>query len=362
MLLLVISSIMPIDKKSLSFLISGNAPDHYPSELFFGIIRLSTDDEQGIPKLYPFSGEWGQPLTTTLLNREKFPIPSYLDMVYLSIVERRFYSIENRLPKEKIELCLSMNDPGGGPLFEYIVVGMAPYGGVAVWLSGENKEILLDWMKGEEVQVSMADFMPMTPTVTLEENCSFYIMNDLAVKENLEQNGLPPKNFFDKYMQQFSYRYQVLFGRWNEDDEKWEEFKESDDIPQLEFLKEMLFDGTHDKLNDGGLMKYHEAGKPKKIAIKWHIKKWEFSAYFWFVDEAIKDVFDRFYGPHPDTKTDFMIQIDSKNNKYQLAMYRYGLKEPYVLPKESYELIVFRNKFEAYRSENYSQKTGAWIW
>ena len=121
-------------------------------------------------------------------------------------------------------------------------------------------------------------------------------------------------------------------------------------------------DGTYDKSNDGGLMKYHQAGKPKKLRVEWHIGKSEYSAYFWFEDERIREVFDRFYGAHPDTKTDFIIRIDAEKRKYELALYRYGLKEPQVIPENVYQLLVFKNKFEDYRSDNYNQERGAWIW
>ena len=109
-------------------------------------------------------------------------------------------------------------------------------------------------------------------------------------------------------------------------------------------------------------MNYHQAGKPKKLSLKWQIKKSEYTAYFWFEDEVIQAIFDRFYGAHPETKTDFMIRIDSDKNKYELALYRYGLKEPQVISESAYQLLVFKNKFEYYRSENYDQPKGAWIW
>ena len=186
--------------------------------------------------------------------------------------------------------------------------------------------------------------------------------NPLA-KENIEKNGLPRPDLYDDYMKQFTYRYLIELGQWSDNKKEWDKSCENkEEIEEFDSIEEMLFDGTHDKLHDDGLMNYHQAGKPKKLAVKWHIKKSEYMAYFWFEDEEICTVFDRFYGAHPETKTDFMIRIDSEKNKYELALYRYGLKEPQVISESAYQLLVFKNKFEYYRSENYNQPKGAWIW
>ena len=181
---------------------------------------------------------------------------------------------------------------------------------------------------------------------------------------NLSANGLPPRDLFDNYMKQFTYRYLPMFGHWDEEKEKWQPYTEEEleTKPELDYVEEALYDGTHDKLHDGGLLNYHEAGKPKKLAVKWHIKKSEYTAYFWFEDEAIRAVFDKFYGIHLDTKTDFVIHIDPEKKKYERALYRYGMNEPKPISEDAYKLIVFKNKFEHFRSDNYDQPRGAWIW
>lgn len=354
-----------MEEKQYKIFLSGVAPIIYPTDTFFGLLWYDKDEALEIPKKYPYQGEWGHPISTHLLEREEYPIPGMLDMVWLSIVERKFYSLVEKLPVKDMEKLFEQKDEESGEaIFEHIVVGMAPYGGVAVWTHGFKKSVLVAWMQAEEIQVEMKDFMPQNPTVTLDENCDFYINNDSKVKENLEKNGLPPLHLFDNYMKQFTYRYLLLFEQWDEDEEKWQESekKESDVFPELDYIEEALFDGTHDKLHDGGLLNYHEAGKPKTLSVQWHIKKSEYTAYFWFEDEEIRSVFDRFYGAHPETKTDFMIRIDSEKKKFELALYRYGLKEPQVINESAYQLLVFKNKFEYYRSENYNQPKGAWIW
>jgi hypothetical protein len=349
--------------------ISGNAPLLYPTETWFGILYYSRKESLPIPKCYPYHGDWGEIFSTEILTREDYPIPHKLDMVWLSIVEKRFYSIESDLPVSKIQDIWDKSLP---ETFSHIVVGMAPYGGVALWVVGESKSELVEWMHADRFQVSFDEFKPNSQFSSLNDYCHYYIDNDSRVKENLEKNGLPPRNLYDNYMKQFTYRYQVLFGQWDEDKKEWSsdegasqaEASSNTDhpTPEFDYIEEALFDGTHDKLHDGGLMNYHEAGKPKKLVVQWHIKKSEYTAYFWFEDELICNIFNRFYGAHPETKTDFMVWIDAENNKYELALYRYGLKEPQVISESVYQLIVFKNKFECFRSENYNQERGAWIW
>lgn len=134
------------------------------------------------------------------------------------------------------------------------------------------------------------------------------------------------------------------------------------DPSDIIFFAEALTDGKCTKNLDVVSLRYHETGKPKKLALKWHIKKSDYSAYFWFEDEEICAIFNKFYGQHPDTKTDFIIHIDPIKKKYELSLYRYGLKEPVIIPESAYQLIVFKSGFENYRSDNYNQPTGAWIW
>ena len=218
-------------------------------------------------------------------------------------------------------------------------------------------------MGAEETDVEMEDFCPST-NLTRDEYVYVMLKTVDEAVVNLSANGLPPRDLFDNYMKQFTYRYLPLFEHWDESEEKWMKYteEEQETKPELDYIEEALYDGTHDKLHDGGLLNSHEARKPKKLAVKWHIKKSEYMAYFWFEDEAIRAIFDKFYGIHPDTKTDFVIHIDSEKKKYELALYRYGMNDPKPISEDAYQLIVFKNKFEQYRSTNYDQPRGAWIW
>ena len=349
---------------SFSYFVSGSAPKLYPTESFFGNLMWSDDDGISVPICCPFADDWGKPVSMHIYDDVTFPIPAFIDMIWLSLAENKFYSIEKSLPKDKIEQFLQETDETDGqPLYNYIVVGMAPYGRVALWLHGDKRATLISWMSAEETDVEMEDFCPST-NLTRDEYVYVMLKTVDEAVVNLSANGLPPRDLFDNYMKQFTYRYLPMFGHWDEEKEKWQPYTEEEleTKPELDYVEEALYDGTHDKLHDGGLLNYHEAGKPKKLAVKWHIKKSEYTAYFWFEDEAIRAVFDKFYGIHLDTKTDFVIHIDPEKKKYELALYRYGMNEPKPISEDAYQLIVFKNKFEHFRSDNYDQPRGAWIW
>lgn len=181
-----------------------------------------------------------------------------------------------------------------------------------------------------------------------------------TIRETISDDIITTCKYVGDFLKQYVYRYSLYNGKYDFEGDLWAE--EADGNHCLDYIEEALYDGTFDKLHDRGLMKYHEAGKPKKLAVKWHEGKLEYSAYFWFDYEVITEVFEKFYGAHRDTKTDFIIRMDYQNRKYELALYRFGLKEPKIIPENAYQVLVFKNGFEDYRSENYDQERGAWIW
>lgn len=250
---------------------------------------------------------WGEPDFFFRDSDLRLQVPDTITISWHNKDSGSYYS-------HKIDLCHTDYLKDG----DIIVIGITSHGSLALWIISNKKSDLIYQVaiKSDEI---------------LELNRQFkyrYIIHLINQHENTLENGENTNELIGKF----------------------------------DYIEEKLFDGTHDKLNNGNLLKYHQAGKPKKLAIKWHIGKSEYSVYFWFEEEPIREVFDKFYGAHPDTKTDFIIRIDAENKKYELALYRYGLKEPQVIPENVYQLLVFKNKFEDYRSDNYNQERGAWIW
>lgn len=299
--------------------------------------------------------EWGKP--TRLYLEEIEVIPQTLEIEYYSIINNKVYNC--MLSEMQVSEYVNKS--------EYYLIGLSPWGGVACWLYSFKKSICILKKQGDEVpnnKIMISNSLPLF-NGTFSQYRQRYLKQNHNIEDKIVRYGIPPLNLFDNYMKQFTYRYQILLEKWKGENEevKWDKYKDDEDkVPEFDYIEESLFDGTHDKLHDDGLLKYHEAAKPKKLALQLHINKSVYTAYFWFDDDTIKPVFERFYGAHPETKADFIIRIDVENKKYELALYRQGLKEPVVIPESAYQLIVFKNKFEDYRSENYNQPRGAWIW
>lgn len=181
-----------------------------------------------------------------------------------------------------------------------------------------------------------------------------FILNEQSLKEDI----LLVNQTLKRFTRQYLYRYVILLSCKKDSSLKIEE----SDLNKIEYIENTLIDGTYDKLHDKGLLNYHYAGIPEKIGIKWNINSKEYMGYIWFDGDITCTIFEHFYGAHPETKTDIIIRIDAEQKKYELALYRQGLKEPQIIPEDAYQLLVFKNKFEHYRSDNYNQERGAWIW
>lgn len=326
-----------------------------PIHFLYALAECQHDKLTAIPNQLIHLTDWGSPLDEDTFIQVP-PQKTVIHLLWLSIIDKYIYSFI--LPLE--DLAVNDND--------CLLIGCSNYGNVCIWRYSKYSSTIIHSERVKCIDEKLSSRIRNKETIALgdEENVSLENLCEVFKRElSIEINSEEIDNsIVDNYMKQFTYRYQVVFELWDEDEEKWNKYDEEkgEVIPEFEYIEESLFDGTHDKLHDGGLMKYHEAGKPKKLALKWHIKKSDYSAYFWFEDEEICAIFNKFYGQHPDTKTDFIIHIDPIKKKYELSLYRYGLKEPVIIPETAYQLIVFKSGFENYRSDNYNQPTGAWIW
>lgn len=316
----------------------------YPIRLLYGFLNVDGENHQ-IPIAFPAKTDWGE-----IIPDEKFVINTgediYIELGWTAIQTYQTYYFRAKLPIPS-EVIRS-------PLFT-LIIGLGNLGEISLWLYNDTKNILLLYTHGVNISDKVTDDMISkvhfidvhgNHIKSLEELCK----NDLHLFNDYKRLNTINVNCIENRMKRYSYRYDIKIKQTHENI----------------IVSDFLFDGTFDKISTNELCSYHEAGKVRRLLISWLMRDTEdvdeFTAYFWFNEEEITKIFERFYWAHPEIKADFIIRIDAENKKYELALYRQGLKEPVVIPESAYQLIVFKNKFEDYRSENYNQPRGAWIW
>lgn len=319
-----------------------------PIRMLYGNVSINSDNFS-IPIFFPAKTSWGE-----CVEFKEYPIYGSgtisIELGWISISSQRSFYYNNIIDLEES----LVNSDSITLLF-----GLTPQGEIAIWLQHELQSVLLRLDQAVEITSELTDEMIEEAQIPLgggnfAKTISQLCLSDIRKFEDLMPEYKSIDSFSCRrckdFMSKYYYNYKIILNDSQKSD------------CDIRTFFDALYDGTHNKLNDGSLMKYHEAGIPKKLALKWHIKKSDYSAYFWFEDEEICTIFNKFYGQHPDTKTDFIIHIDPINKKYELSLYRYGLKQPVIIPESAYQLIVFKSGFENYRSDNYNQPTGAWIW
>ena len=320
----------------------------FPMEIVYGHIIDTANNLCSFPYDFPCQNEWGK----SSARKSRLIIDSYpklLNIKWISLTEYKIYSAEILLNVERFDEIWKALSKDLDNVFEReLIFGLGLEGKIVIWLSSPLKTLIVDTLKVKE-DTNLVNVVEYNHLKGRCDNVLISYCNNINKNISLKTYNLRPV--------QYNYRYVISFGTFNDyrrDNE--------DIITKFNYIDEMLSDGTCDKQHSNNLLNYHYAGKPLKIVLNWHIKKSEYTANFWFDEEKTCLIFERFYGAHPDTKTDFIIRIDAEKKKYELALFRQGLKEPQIIPEDAYQLLVFKNKFENYRSENYNQERGAWIW
>jgi len=363
------------------------APKQYPSYVGHSLMWVSKRRALQGPEGFFNSRAWSANKTESCilsLESRKFPMPKGINLLWLSLSEYKSYYLAADLDRSRMEELWKSNvDADGHYLFSHIVFGMAPYGGVAIWMSGFKKAVLVDWKHGREAPEVADRLIPKGYDMTLKEFCDSYTPENrkreryrqlLMDADSIEVTEWkqPPAGVYDGYMEQFRYRYVLRFENWEGDDSadaegcsgRWTEPSDGDwrDSVSLSCMWEHLFDGTYDKLHDGRLFTYHTAGKPWKLRVEWLMGGSEFHAFFWMDDTKFTEAFNDFYGADHDTDTDLIIRIDPYKFKFEISLHRCGLVAPVPIREDAYQIRVFQDRTECFRSKNYSMYELAWSW
>ena len=157
------------NKKEFSYATTASAPKGYGIEVYYGLFM----DENGeiiaaIPrsgveyKSWQYDGSEGA--------QGGHIVPSHIEYVYLSLIEKKFYKVDADLPRDKMLKYFQEGytlweererDEQGNyahSTYNKITVGAAPGGVIVVWLSGKFNRVEICRLQAEEVFVDKNKF------------------------------------------------------------------------------------------------------------------------------------------------------------------------------------------------------------
>lgn len=308
------------------------------------------DSELILPLINPTSNDgWGRVKSHDFFSEVEFPLPKRLRLRYISKMESRCYEIDSLIDdKLAEELWQKQQKAFPEDPFCDVVVGIAPFGIISIWLQGKTRSVLLQKFQAEE---SGLDEM---------EQAVYGWMCEANGYESMTRKEL------DDQIRQYNVRYVALEECWDEDNLSWIEFDRENlyyDNMDVVSVEDICTDGTFNfSEGDNEQFNYHKAGIPKRITLRWQEDDSEFFAHFWFSNLLVSKIYNEFFEANPDVRTDFIIRLDAKNEMCQLALKREGESEIRIIPFYTYQLIVFCNDTELYRSSNYRLEPGQWSW
>jgi len=293
---------------------SGNAHSLFPAELKEGYFVCADGSKLNIPtESNPFATTWGKHDALLLLDETSKSVPVSIMIKWFSTVENKSYTVAEDLPQTKMEESLSeINETTKRQKYDHIIAGMAPYGRLAIWLSGPGITTEVAWLKSKDAN------------------------------ETSQQQGVPNPTLFEQYMQKFNYRITPKF----------------ETAAALEKTELFYYNGELNTTNSGEHAENAMRAKPCKIALHWRIEKVQYSGYFWTDEKKIIETFAKFYNNDAQKEGELIIEIGESNKEF-----KFSLQDKFTtieIPVEEMEILVFKNKFEFFRSENYNKPPQGW--
>ena len=146
------------NKTKFHWLATESAPKNYPMRIINGTFYYH--NEKGglyVPTAAAINPHWGTGRSTHVVGEDLKPLPDRLDIRFFSFTENKLYQGSFDLPYEKI---LALFKEGvardkESPIFNRMMVGVAPGGAVAVWVRGrgETREVFFGQAEPYEAEI-----------------------------------------------------------------------------------------------------------------------------------------------------------------------------------------------------------------
>ncbi|WP_418500546.1 DUF2931 family protein [Culturomica massiliensis] len=319
----------------------------YPVQLISGAFICDGENDVRISDVFPVANTlWGDDGGVMIIGDKK-PVPNGIYIKWLSALEGQLYEGTFDLPHEQMsELFKSgfvedlyTGKPKPGYPYDYIKVGLAPGGVVAVWLSGFNSQILLGQFTADKVPAEDSLFEAWSNT---QAEQSILLKDD----SNEQVLNMPiPYGLWDEYNRRFSWRYNIRL-----EDEK----SSFNTINSTYSNGEQYFIYTPEMMSE-----YNSRAYPRDITIMWDKDSDTYVANIRLNKPMILDAFQQMSQKTGDNvHIDFCVDISRYNNllKFSLESGEHKIE----LPEEATKIMIFipvRDNKVVYCSHNWDDET-----
>lgn len=146
------------NKNRFHWLATESAPKNYPMRIINGTFYFH--NEKGglyVPTAASIGHFWGTGESTHVVGEDFKPLPDRLDIRFFSFTENKLYQGSFDLPYEKILALFKegVERDKETPIFNRMMVGVAPGGAVAVWVRGrgETREVFFGQAEPYEAEI-----------------------------------------------------------------------------------------------------------------------------------------------------------------------------------------------------------------
>ena len=326
-----------------------SSPRNYPMEVMFAKVRLgNTDNWIGAMGRFTGAGLGKSDGSADIDNDSedgKLEIPSGIDVVWLSYLEKKFYRLKAKLSPDLQCRMLKLFREGyyDYPLERYwtynsFVINLLPNGHVWLYLTGIGRSTLVcDSLIGEEVSMSLKEFDEDGYNFhkTLDAFCRGRLRDYPKAEANFKQYGIPD-SLWEKYSQR--YRYQIDY-----------DFEDPKAILGNDYVYHFI---TGEFFHKDKEERFDSFPCIQNIEMLWNVGTTKYAGYFFFDEDEIIKTFARAFNPHNKVGK-LIIYVSKYNNRFNIHLLVNGEKYPLLKTK----IHVFY-----YTPQNKNKKDHLYYW
>lgn len=193
------------EKENFSYSVTISAPKEYPVEVHEGwLLNSKKQMICAMPKAGHTTGSWEYDGTPA--GQGGSEMPAHLNLTYIAYAEKKFYTVDADLPKDKILAEFRKGftiegDPDENGIkhlvhgtYDTFTIGAAPGGVIVVWLSAYHHRVEICRLQAKEIFIDKNDFMGFIDKTESQEkfyNDLYNIMVKDSIRTEIQNKGIP---------------------------------------------------------------------------------------------------------------------------------------------------------------------------